>query len=72
MQLIQIEKIEIESIAIETIILDNAGAYKNLKTNVKELFRFGRHLNIQFIYLAHYARDVHPIVRENCFRYISQ
>ena len=41
---------------------------KNLKTKVEDLFRFGRHHNIQGIYLAHYAKDVLPIVRENCFR----
>ena len=35
------------------------------KTN---LFRFGRHHNIQGIYIPHYAKDVLPIVRENCFK----
>ena len=29
---------------------------------------FGRHHNIQVIYLAHYAKDVLPVVRENCFK----
>ena len=50
------------------IILDDAGAYKSLKTKVEDLFRFGRHHNIQVIYLAHYAKDVLPIVRENCHK----
>ena len=70
--LLQLEKIGIaevcESLANKTVILDDAGAYKNLKTKVEDLFRFGRHHNIQVIYLAHYAKDVLPIVRENCFK----
>ena len=66
--LLQLEKIEIESLANKTVILDDAGAYKNLKTKVEDLFRFGRHHNIQVIYLAHYAKDVLPVVRENCFK----
>ena len=57
--LLQLEKIEIESLANRTIILDDAGAYKNLRTKVEDLFRFGRHHNIQVIYLAHYAKDVY-------------
>ena len=48
--------------------MDDAGAYKSLTTNVKDLFRFGRHHDIQVIYLVHYANDVLPIVRENCFK----
>ena len=67
-QLLQLENINIESLANKTIILDDAGAYKNLRTKVEDLFRFGRHNNIQVIYLAHYAKDVLPIVRENCFK----
>ena len=71
--LLQLEKIEIESLANRTIILDDAGAYKQLKTKVEDLFRFGRHNNIQVLYLAHYAKDVLPIVRENCFKlYITK
>ena len=35
---------------------------------MEELFRFGRHHGIVVIYLAHYAKDVLPIVRENCFK----
>ena len=66
--LLQLEKIEIESLANATINLDDAGAYKNLKTKVEDLFRFGRNHNIQVIYLAHYAKNVLPVVRENCFR----
>ena len=66
--LFQLEKLEIESLANKTVILDDAGAYKNLKTKVEDLFRFGRHHNIQVIYLAHYAKDVLPVVRENCFK----
>ena len=66
--LLQLENIEIEEIANRTIILDDAGAFKQLRTKVEDLFRFGRHNNIQVIYLAHYAKDVLPIVRENCFK----
>ena len=68
LSLLQLEKIEIESLANKTVILDAAGAYKNLKTKVEDLFRFGRHHNIQVIYLAHYAKDVLPVIRENCFK----
>ena len=66
--LLQLEKIGIESLANKTVILDDAGAYKSLKTKVEDLFRFGRHHGIQVIYLAHYAKDVLPVVRENCFK----
>ena len=66
--LLQLEKIEIESLAKRTTILDDAGAYRNLKTKVEDIFRFGRHHNVQVIYLAHYAKDVLPVVRENCFK----
>ena len=41
---------------------------KTLKQEVEVLFRFGRHHNKQVIYLAHYAKDVLPVVRENCFK----
>ena len=44
--LLQLEKFEIESLGTRTINLDNAGAYKNLKTKVEDVFRFGRHNNI--------------------------
>ena len=67
-QLLQLENITIESLAGKTIILDDAGAYKQLKTKVEDLFRFGRHHNIQVVYLAHYAKDVLLVVRENCFK----
>ena len=66
--LLQLEKIGIESLANKTNILDDAGAFKQFKTKVEDLFRFGRHKIIQVIYLAHYAKDVLPIVRENCFK----
>ena len=66
--LLQLEKIGIESLANKTVILDDAGAYKSLKTKVEDLFRFGRHHGIQVIYLAHYAKDVLPVVREKCFK----
>ena len=66
--LLQLEKVGIESLANKIVVLDDAGAYKNLKIKVEDLFRFGRHLGIQVIYLAHYAKDVLPIVRENCFK----
>ena len=68
--LLQLENINIESIANKTIILDDAGAYKNPKTKVEDLLRFGKHHNIQVIYLAHYPKDVLPKVRENCFRFL--
>ena len=45
--LLQLEKIGIESLANKTIILDDAGAFKQLRTKVEDLFRFGRHNNIQ-------------------------
>ena len=64
----QLEKIKYVSLADKTIILDELGAYKSLITKVEYLFRFGRHHNTQVIYLAHYAKDVLPIVRENCFK----
>ena len=67
--LLQLENIEIEKLANRTIILDDAGAFKQLRTKVEDLFRFGRHNNIQVIYLAHYAKDVLPIMRENCFKF---
>ena len=41
------------------------GAFKNLKTIVEDLFRYGRHNKLQIIYLAHYIKDVLPIVRQN-------
>ena len=68
--LLQLENVSIEQLENKIVILDDAGAFKNLKTKVKveDLFRFGRHKNIQVIYLAHYAKDVLPIVRENCFK----
>ena len=66
--LLQLEKVSIESLANKIVVLDDAGAYKTLKTKVEDLFRYGRHLGIQVIYLAHYAKDVLPVVRENCFK----
>ena len=66
--LLQLEKIGIQSLANKIVVLDDAGAYKSLKTKVEDLFRFGRHHGIQVIYLAHYAKDILPIVRENCFK----
>ena len=66
--LLQLQKFDIESFACKTINLDNEGAYKNLETKSEDLFRFGRHHNLQVLYLAHYAKNVIPIVRENCFK----
>ena len=66
--LLQLEKVSIELLANKIVVLDDAGAYKTLKTKVEDLFRYGRHLGIQVIYLAHYAKDVLPVVRENCFK----
>ena len=66
--LLQLEKVSIESLTNKIVVLDDAGAYKSLKTKVEDLFRYGRYMGIQVIYLAHYAKDVLPIVRENCFK----
>ena len=66
--MLQLEKIGIESLANKTVILDDAGAHKSLKTEVEDLFRFGRHHGIVVLYLAHYANDVLPVVRQNCFK----
>ena len=66
--LLQLEKVSIEQLANKIVVLYDAGAYKNLRLKVVDLFRFGRHLGIQVIYLAHNAQDVLPIVRENCFK----
>ena len=66
--LLQLEMFDIESPNNKTIILDDAGANKNLKTKVEDLFRIGRHHIIQVIHLAHYAKDILPIVRENRFK----
>ena len=53
-----------EKLANKTVILDDAGAYIKLE----DLFRFGRHHTIQVIHLAHYAKDVLPVVKENCLK----
>ena len=66
--LLQLEKVSIESLTNKIVVLDDAGAYKSLKTKVEDLFRYGRHMGIQVNYLAHYAKDVLPIVRENCHK----
>ena len=66
--LLQLEKVSIESLTNKIVVLDDAGAYKSLKAKVEDLFRYGRHMGIQVIYLAHYAKDVLPIVRENCHK----
>ena len=57
-------QINFKKINNKTIILDDLGAFKNLKTKVEELFNYGRHNNLQIIYLAHYVKDVLPVVRE--------
>ena len=66
--LLQLEKIGIESLPNETVILDNAGAYESPKTEVEDLCWFGRNHTIQVICLAHCAKELLPIVRENCFK----
>ena len=66
--LLQLENISIEQLVIKIVILDDAGAYKSLNTKVEDLFRFGRHHQIQVRYLAYYAKDVFPVVRENCHK----
>ena len=67
-ELVQLDKAKVESLASKTINLDDACAYRILKTKVDELFWFGRHQNIRVIYLAHYAKDILPVVRENCLK----
>ena len=62
------ENVSIEQLANKIVTLDDAGAYKSLKIKVEDLFRYERHHQIQVIYLAHYAKDVLPIVRENCHK----
>ena len=62
------ENVSIEQIANKIVTLDDAGAYKSLKIKVEDLFRYERHHQIQVFYLAHYAKDVLPIVRENCHK----
>ena len=42
--------------------------HAKVKTKVEHLFQFGRHHDIQVIYLAQCAKDVLPLVRENCFK----
>ena len=66
--LLQLENVSIEQLANKIVILDDACANKSLKTKVEDLFRYGRHHQIQVIYLAHYAKDVLPIVRKNCHK----
>ena len=58
--LLQLENINIKDLENKTVILDDAGAFKQLKTKMKDLFRFGRHANIQVINLSHHAKDVLP------------
>ena len=66
--LLQLEKFDIGSLKNKTVILDDAGAFKQLRTPVGGLFRFGRHHYIQVISLDHYAKDVRPIVRKKCLK----
>ena len=39
--LLQLEKVSIESLTNKIVVLDDAGAYKSLKTKVEDLFRYG-------------------------------
>ena len=66
--MLQLEEKGIESLANKTVILDNAGAYKSPKTKVEDLLQFGRLHNIQVICLAHHAKDVLPVIKENCLK----
>ena len=66
--LLQLEKVKMESLANKTVILDDKRAFRQLRTKVEDLFWFCRHHNIQVMYPAHYAKDVLPIVRENCLK----
>ena len=61
----QLNQIDFNKINNKTIILDDLGAFKNLKTIVEDLFRNGRHNNVQIIYLAHYAlRMFYPLLEK--------
>ena len=64
--LLNSENVPTEQLENKTLILDGAGANKRLKTKVDDWFKFGRRKNIQMIYLAQCAKDVLPVVRENC------
>ena len=66
--LLQLKKKALNHLLIKRLYWMMQVHTKVLKTKVEDLFRFGRHHNIQVIYLAHYAKDVLPIVRENCFK----
>ena len=54
-----------DNIENKTVILVDAGTYNSLKKTAEEFFWFGRHKNINFFYLAHYANGVFLIVRQN-------
>ena len=50
--LLQLENFDMEKLANRIIFLDDAGADRNLKTKVEDLFRFGRHHNLQ-VFILH-------------------
>ena len=46
------------------MVLNDALAFKELKTKIEDIYMFGNHHNYQVIYLGHYTKDVFPVVRE--------
>ena len=68
--LLHLGKINIYQLENKTVTLDDAVAFKQPKTKVEDLFRYGRHKNKQVFYLAFYAKDVLPVVRENCLKVV--
>ena len=40
------DKVKIQNLQYQTVILDDAGAHKNLNKCVEDIFRLGRHENI--------------------------
>ena len=62
------QNIDTDKFKNKTVYLDDTGAYTNLRKIIEDFFGSGRHNNIQVIYIAHYAKDVLPIVRENITR----
>ena len=66
--LLQLEKKVLNYLLIRLLYWMMQEVHTSLKTEVEDLFRFGWHHNIQVIYLAHYANDVLPVVRENCLK----
>ena len=65
--LLQLENIETVKLANKTVILDDAGAFKQLRTKVEDLSGLVDTIVYEFFYFAHLVKDVLPVVRKNCF-----